>query len=133
MNYLAAVHSDRGIRKKTNQDSVLYKEATTDYGKIVFAVVCDGMGGLANGEIASASLIQAFSRTNRIYKTNKKFGQIVTFQAPILFKKSVAAYRISPLGWVQTFYNAFSHLPTLSKFRFGQSRQWFSLLGISRD
>ena len=34
-------------------------------------------------------LIQAFSRTNRIYKTNKKFGQIVTFQAPILFKKSV--------------------------------------------
>lgn len=62
MNYLTAVHSDRGIRKKTNQDSVLYKEASTDYGKIVFAVVCDGMGGLANGEIASASLIQAFSR-----------------------------------------------------------------------
>ena len=34
-------------------------------------------------------LIQAFSRTNRIYDTNKTYGQIVTFQAPRLFKKCV--------------------------------------------
>lgn len=34
-------------------------------------------------------LIQAFSRTNRIFETNKKYGQIVTFQAPKLFKESV--------------------------------------------
>ena len=34
-------------------------------------------------------LIQAFSRTNRIYDTNKTYGQIVTFQAPMLFKKYV--------------------------------------------
>ena len=34
-------------------------------------------------------LIQAFSRTNRIYDKNKAFGQIVTFQAPVLFKKCV--------------------------------------------
>lgn len=34
-------------------------------------------------------LIQAFSRTNRIYDKNKTFGQIVTFQAPKLFKQCV--------------------------------------------
>lgn len=34
-------------------------------------------------------LIQAFSRTNRIYDTNKTYGQIVTFQAPKIFKKCV--------------------------------------------
>ena len=34
-------------------------------------------------------LIQAFSRTNRIYDKNKTYGQIVTFQAPQLFKKCV--------------------------------------------
>lgn len=34
-------------------------------------------------------LIQAFSRTNRIFDKNKACGQIVTFQAPILFKKCV--------------------------------------------
>lgn len=34
-------------------------------------------------------LIQAFSRTNRIFDKNKTYGQIVTFQAPVLFKKAV--------------------------------------------
>lgn len=34
-------------------------------------------------------LIQAFSRTNRIFDKNKAYGQIVTFQAPVLFKKCV--------------------------------------------
>ena len=34
-------------------------------------------------------LIQAFSRTNRILNKNKAYGQIVTFQAPKLFKECV--------------------------------------------
>ena len=34
-------------------------------------------------------LIQAFSRTNRIFDKSKTYGQIVTFQAPKLFKESV--------------------------------------------
>ncbi len=34
-------------------------------------------------------LIQAFSRTNRILDKNKAYGQIVTFQAPKLFKECV--------------------------------------------
>lgn len=34
-------------------------------------------------------LIQAFSRTNRIFDKNKTYGQIVTFQAPLLFKEAV--------------------------------------------
>ena len=39
--------------------------------------------------MGSHDLIQAFSRTNRIFDKNKACGQIVTFQAPILFKKCV--------------------------------------------
>ncbi len=34
-------------------------------------------------------LIQAFSRTNRIFDKNKTYGQIVTFQTPVLFKEAV--------------------------------------------
>lgn len=60
MGFLSVVHSDRGIKKNTNQDSVLIKEASTDYGDVMLAVVCDGMGGLAKGEVASAALIKAF-------------------------------------------------------------------------
>lgn len=61
MNYLTAVHTDVGIRKSTNQDSVLIETAATDYGQILLGVVCDGMGGLAKGEVASAILVKAFS------------------------------------------------------------------------
>ncbi|MCI7239429.1 MAG: HsdR family type I site-specific deoxyribonuclease [Anaerococcus sp.] len=35
------------------------------------------------------NLIQAFSRTNRIYNSYKTYGQIVTFQSPDLYEKSV--------------------------------------------
>lgn len=61
MEFLSVVHTDKGIKKNTNQDSVLIKEAVTDRGKVFFAAVCDGMGGLAKGEVASATLIRAFS------------------------------------------------------------------------
>ena len=36
-------------------------------------------------------IIQAFSRTNRLFDQNKTSGQIVTFQSPHLFKKAVDA------------------------------------------
>lgn len=62
MEFLTAAHSDVGIKKYTNQDSLMIKIADTDYGKVCFTVVCDGMGGLSKGELASASLVRIFSR-----------------------------------------------------------------------
>lgn len=61
MNFLKAAHTDIGIKKKTNQDSVLIREASTDYGRVLLAVVCDGMGGLSKGEVASAAVINSVS------------------------------------------------------------------------
>ena len=60
MNFLTAVHTDVGIKKKTNQDSALILEADTVKGRVLLAVICDGMGGLAKGELASATVIRAF-------------------------------------------------------------------------
>ncbi len=52
-------------------------------------------------------LIQAFSRTNRIYDTNKTYGQIVTFQAPKLFKKCVDnAVKLYSAGSTETAFLA---------------------------
>ncbi|MBR5510433.1 MAG: serine/threonine-protein phosphatase [Lachnospiraceae bacterium] len=62
MNYLLACHTDTGIRKETNQDSLLMKRAICDGEQLVLAVMCDGMGGLEKGELASASLVKAFSK-----------------------------------------------------------------------
>lgn len=61
MEYIISASSNVGISKDTNQDSVLVKKADTPIGKIVFAALCDGMGGLAKGEVASASVIRALS------------------------------------------------------------------------
>ncbi len=60
MEYIAAYHTDVGISKKTNQDSLAIKIVDTPDGQVTFAVVCDGMGGLAKGELASKEVINAF-------------------------------------------------------------------------
>lgn len=60
MNYIAAFHTDVGITKKTNQDSLAIKIVETNKGPVAFAVVCDGMGGLEKGELASKEVTLAF-------------------------------------------------------------------------
>ncbi|MBO6159770.1 MAG: serine/threonine-protein phosphatase [Firmicutes bacterium] len=60
MNYMIAAHSDIGIKKNTNQDSLMIKVAQTRLGKVCLCIVCDGMGGLAKGELASATVIRVF-------------------------------------------------------------------------
>lgn len=62
MQYIATADTDIGISKSTNQDSVLIKQGTFDGGEILMAIVCDGMGGLSKGEVASASVIKSFSK-----------------------------------------------------------------------
>ncbi|MFS0675163.1 PP2C family protein-serine/threonine phosphatase [Ornithinibacillus sp. 179-J 7C1 HS] len=61
MEILTTAHTDIGIQKRANQDSLCVKIADTSVGKVVLAVICDGMGGLAKGEVASATVIHAFS------------------------------------------------------------------------
>ncbi len=60
MNYIISANTDIGLVKNTNQDSLSVKVLNTPYGKMTFAVLCDGMGGLSKGEVASASVIRAF-------------------------------------------------------------------------
>ncbi len=62
MDFIIAAHTDAGIKKEVNQDSVLVEIADTDYGKVCFAVICDGMGGLSKGELASATLVRSFQK-----------------------------------------------------------------------
>lgn len=62
MRFIATADTDIGISKDTNQDSVLIKHAKADEKEVLLAVVCDGMGGLSKGELASATVIRAFSK-----------------------------------------------------------------------
>lgn len=62
MNFIVSASTDIGLTKNTNQDSYSVRVFDTRQGKVVFAVLCDGMGGLAKGEVASASLVNAFTK-----------------------------------------------------------------------
>lgn len=60
MNYFVAYNTDTGLRKKTNEDSIAVKILDTPKGRALFALVCDGMGGLSAGELASKEVILAY-------------------------------------------------------------------------
>lgn len=61
MRFLTAVHTDVGTTKAINQDAFCLKVAHTPKAYVAMLVLCDGMGGLKQGELASALLINAFS------------------------------------------------------------------------
>ena len=53
MKYLTGVYWERGSTAKSNQDAVVLLQVLTARGRVMMAAVCDGMGGLAQGEVAS--------------------------------------------------------------------------------
>lgn len=61
MKYIVAAETDIGITKKINQDSICVKNARTKQGNAALVMVCDGMGGLSKGELASAEAVRCFS------------------------------------------------------------------------
>ena len=60
MEYIVSASTDIGIVKNTNQDSLNVKVLSYGDEKIAFAALCDGMGGLEKGEVASANVVHAF-------------------------------------------------------------------------
>lgn len=60
MKYLAGCVSDVGIQRKNNQDSISYTLAAYQGEPLAFLVMCDGMGGFSQGEVASAEVVTAF-------------------------------------------------------------------------
>ncbi|MFU2222274.1 type I restriction endonuclease subunit R [Streptococcus pluranimalium] len=84
--------NNRLVRKK---DKYLFREEQLDLVIVVnrlltgFDAPCLSTLFIDRKPMRPHDLIQAFSRTNRIFDQAKKFGQIVTFQAPNAFKEAV--------------------------------------------
>ena len=89
MRYLTGVYWERGRRAMRNQDSVVLLQVLTARGRVLMAAVCDGMGGLEQGETASgyvtrrlqewfyASLLRAI-RKRKAYWIIRRSGAVVT-------------------------------------------------------
>lgn len=76
MNYYATAKTDTGTRKNVNQDALMVQNQITGIGNLCICVICDGMGGLSSGEIASTcvidELIEWFNyRANVLHDFNK--------------------------------------------------------------
>lgn len=58
---LTGYKTDVGIKKEVNQDSLIIRRAMTEVGEVTFISVCDGMGGLSFGELASAEAVNVLN------------------------------------------------------------------------
>lgn len=59
--FYTAYQTNIGIKKNSNQDSLMLKGIQNETEETILAVLCDGMGGMAKGELASATVVTAFS------------------------------------------------------------------------
>lgn len=57
MRYLTAAKTHKGISRTTNQDCVLIRHEIINKKEVVLAAICDGVGGLSKGEVASQLVI----------------------------------------------------------------------------
>lgn len=62
MNFQVAYCTEVGVRKTVNQDSLYVKQIKKNGQNILLAVICDGMGGLSQGELASATVVRDFDK-----------------------------------------------------------------------
>lgn len=130
MNFIVSARTDIGTTKTTNQDSILMRVANTPQGRMAFGVICDGMGGLDKGEVASAAVIREFDKwfksslpllcashiEDSVIRT--QWGRIITDQNNII--KSYAARHGEKMG------------TTVAAILITQSRYYILNVGDSR-
>lgn len=78
--------SRRGHVRPHNEDACCFLEATSPVGKLAMAIVCDGVGGLARGELASSTVVRRFVRwfegdLDRLQRTCDKNSLLKAVQA----------------------------------------------------
>lgn len=59
MQYVTAAYWNRGRVAACNQDSLTLQQVLTGRGRVLMAAVCDGMGGLQQGEAASGYMTES--------------------------------------------------------------------------
>lgn len=92
---LSSYNSDLNDRLARKKDRFAFREEQLDLVIVVdrlltgFDAPCLSTLFMDRQPMKPQHIIQAFSRTNRLFDEGKKFGQIVTFQTPDRFKEKV--------------------------------------------
>ena len=92
---LRGFNTDVNNRLACKQDKYLYRNEQLDLVIVVnrlltgFDAPCLSTLFIDRKPMQPQDLIQAFSRTNRIFDSSKTYGHIITFQKPLAFKEAV--------------------------------------------
>ena len=92
---LRGFNTDVNNRLARKQDKYLYRNEQLDLVIVVnrlltgFDAPCLSTLFIDRKPMKPQDLIQAFSRTNRIFDSSKNYGHIITFQKPLAFKEAV--------------------------------------------
>ena len=95
MSDLRGFNTDVNNRLARKQDKYLYRNEQLDLVIVVnrlltgFDAPCLSTLFIDRKPMQPQDLIQAFSRTNRIFDSSKTYGHIITFQKPLAFKEAV--------------------------------------------
>ncbi len=95
MSDLRGFNTDVNNRLARKQDKYLYRNEQLDLVIVVnrlltgFDAPCLSTIFIDRKPMQPQDLIQAFSRTNRIFDSSKTYGHIITFQKPLAFKGAV--------------------------------------------
>ena len=92
---LSAYNADLNKRLSRKQDRFKRRSEQLDIVIVVdrlltgFDAPCLSMLFVDRQPLSSQGIVQAFSRTNRLFNARKRYGQIVIFQWPAVYKKAV--------------------------------------------
>lgn len=97
MKFKVDYYTDKGLIKDNNQDALIIKTAKSKYGRIGMFGVCDGMGGLSSGEIASSTVVRGlsiwvdkeFSNIDFLTITNEEIFTLINEQVSLLNEKII--------------------------------------------
>lgn len=73
MDFFIAAATDVGKREE-NQDNFFVEQFAAAQGNVAFAILCDGMGGLSHGEVASRFIVDAFFQWTQETLLRRKEG-----------------------------------------------------------
>lgn len=82
MKLIGACATDIGTTREVNQDAILYRVAGKGANQFAVLAVCDGIGGLDRGEIASGIVMQGI---NAWYDDVMTWIDIETMEAAVLY------------------------------------------------
>lgn len=77
MQFISEVYWDKGARC-VNQDSISFQQVSIRGRKVIFALICDGIGGLEQGEVASGFVAERMTEwfyTEGVRMLRKKKGK----------------------------------------------------------